>query len=330
MSRFNLLLVRAINLKPPLGLLVRVLLTGGLVAAAAAQERAQSVAYRAELNIPYCTVDGTTQVLNAFLPPATGKPVPAMVEIHGGAFQGGGPLGRLDEVPAWRVFASRRIAVFSISYRLAQTGGFPQNIRDCRNAVRFIRKHAARFHIDPNRIGCMGGSAGGHLSLMVAMVPEAFDDGGPSTGLEGVSAKTCGCFSWIPPTDLAALWGQPAAGVSDGGAATPIQSGLRLLFHGVAPDTTAHRELYDRMSPIGQTRKGLPPLLICDGELDPIVPGQQGRKLQEKLQRAGADSSYWMTPASGHAFPGGPGFSNLLERFVERILGIAARPDGSE
>lgn len=281
--------------------------------------------YRAELNIPYCTVDGTTQVLNAFLPPATGEPVPAMVEIHGGAFLGGGPLGRLDEVPAWRVFASRRIAVFSISYRLALAGGFPQNIRDCRNAVRFIRQNAARFHIDPNRIGSMGGSAGGHLSLMVAMVPEEFDDGGPTPGLRGVSARTCGCFSWIPPTDLAGLWNPPPAVQLDRGAETPIQSGLRLLFHGVAPDTAAHRELYDRMSPIGQVRKDLPPLLICDGERDPIVPGQQGRQLQEKLRRAGADSTYWMTPATGHNFPGGPGFSNLLDRFIERILSHPSR-----
>ncbi|MEI9960395.1 MAG: alpha/beta hydrolase [Limisphaerales bacterium] len=96
----------------------------------------------------------------------------------------------------------RGLAIFSIQYRLGESGGFPQNIRDCRNAIRFIRQNAKRFNIDPNRIDVTGGSAGGHLSLMVAMVPENFDDGGATSGLEGISAKVSGSFSYIPPTDF--------------------------------------------------------------------------------------------------------------------------------
>lgn len=64
----------------------------------------------------------------------------------------------------------------------------------------------------------------------------------------------------------------------------------------------------------------LPPLLICDGDRDPLVPGLQGRALQEKLQHAGADSTCWMTPGTGHEFPGGPGFDKLLEKFIARML----------
>jgi len=79
------------------------------------------------------------------------------------------------------------IALFSIAYRLGAQGGFPQNIRDCRNAIRFIRKNATRFNIDPERIGVMGGSAGGHLSLMLAMVPEDFDDGVGNRGQAGMA-----------------------------------------------------------------------------------------------------------------------------------------------
>jgi acetyl esterase/lipase len=66
-----------------------------------------------------------------------------------------------------REMFARGIAVFSIEYRLGKQGGFPENIRDCRNAVRFVRKNAKRFNIDPERIGCYGTSAGGHLTMMV-------------------------------------------------------------------------------------------------------------------------------------------------------------------
>jgi acetyl esterase/lipase len=288
--------------------------------------------YSSELNIPYCVVDGKTETLNAFLPPNTDKPSPAMVEIHGGWFTGGGPETAMEKVPEWRTFTSRKIAFFSITYRLGKEGGFPQNIRDCRNAIRFLRKNAARFHIDPDRIGCMGGSAGGHLSLMVAMVPEDFDDGGPTEDLKGVSAAVCNAFAWIPPTDFVRFWNQgpedvvtrPDGRVSfrdpDPNIPNDARPHLRLLFHGVVPDTVEHKALYDCLSPIGQVRKEVPPLLICDGEKDPIVPGLEGRELWEKLHGMGADATYWMTPGGGHAFPGGTGFSHLLEMFLDRTL----------
>ena len=80
---------------------------------------------------------------------------------------------------------------------------------------------------------------------------------------------------------------------------------MRVLFHGVTPDTDANKALYTAMCPIGQARKDVPPLLICDGEKDPIVPGLHGKALWEKLQAAGADATYWMTTNGGHAFPSG-------------------------
>jgi acetyl esterase/lipase len=95
---------------------------------------------------------------------------------------------------------------------------------------------------------------------------------------------------------------------------------LRVLFHGLVPDTAEHRALYTTMCPVGQVRGDVPPLLICDGEKDPIVPGLEGRELYEKLQAVGADATYWMTPNGSHAFPGGPGFWKVLDDFLIRTL----------
>jgi acetyl esterase/lipase len=289
-------------------------------------------AYTAELAIPYCSVDGTTETLNAFLPAGVTTPVAAMVEIHGGWFIGGVPAGQVRQMSGSGMLMSKGIALFSIAYRLGPHGGFPQNIRDCRNAIRFIRKNAARFNIDPERIGVMGGSAGGHLSLMLAMAPEDFDDGGPVDELKGVSAKVCGCFSWIPPTDFVRFWAQGPQDVllNDYGQtflrgpdpAIPSDSRprLRLLFHGTIPDTPEHKAVYTQMCPIGHVRAGLPPLLICDGEKDPIVPGRQGKELYDALKAAGADATYWLTVGGGHAYPGGAGFTEVLDAFLTRAL----------
>lgn len=321
-------------------LFLLLVLTGLMAAQASiAQENAPGSAaatYQSELNIVYCKVDGKELKLNAFLPANTAHPAPSIMEIHGGWWYGGNSPSTLEGVGGHQAFICHHLAVFSIQYRLGAEGGFPENIRDCRNAVRFIRQHARQFNINPDRIDVTGGSAGGHLSLMVAMVPEDFDDGGPAPGLEGVSAHVSGSFSYIPPTDFVRFWNQGPndAATNQGGAVTfrepdraiPDDSRprLRVLFHGIAPDTDEHRELYERMSPIGHVRAGLPPLLICDGERDPIVPGLHGKALYERLKRLNADATYWMTPNGGHAFPGGPGFDKVLDQFLEHSLGLEA------
>ena len=308
---------------------LKVFVSNVLVALSAA---AWGADYKSELNIPYCTVDGKTQTLNAFLPVGASNPVPALVEIHGGWWYGGDAASQPEGVGGWQVFMRHGLAIFSIRYRLNTEGGFPENIRDCRNAIRFIRKNAQRFNIDPNRIDVTGGSAGGHLSLMVAMVPEDFDDGGPTPGLEGISAKVSGSFSYIPPTDFMRFWnegpsdlvtnstGQVSFRGPDNHIPNDARPHFRVLFHGAVPDSAAHEALYTEMCPIGHVRKDVPPLLVCDGEKDPIVPGLEGKELCEKLKAAGANPTYWMTPNGGHAFPGGQGFDKVLDDFVVQTL----------
>jgi acetyl esterase/lipase len=291
-----------------------------------------SSGYQSELDIVYSTVDGKDLKLNAILPVEATNPAPAMVDIHGGWFYGGGPAVRFNQIGGWQSFTNHGLALFSIQYRLGKNGGFPENIRDCRNAIRFIRKNAKRFNIDPNRIDVTGGSAGGYLSLMVAMVPEDFNDGGPTPGLEGVSAGVSGSFSYIPPADFVRFWNEGPDDVltnadgkisfRDPDAKIPndARPHFRVLFHGITPDTEEHKLLYTNMCPLGQVRREVPPLLICDGAKDPIVPGLEGMELAAKLQAVGADATYWVTPNGGHTFPGGPGFQKILDDFLVRSL----------
>jgi acetyl esterase/lipase len=320
--------------KKPAKLLVAILLLG--LFAAVKLHAGDAPVYRSETNIVYGTVAGKNLWLNAFTPVSATSPVAAIVEIHGGWWSGGRAAAQLEQVGGWQFYQRHGLAVFSVEYRLGKEGGFPENIRDCRNAIRFIRLNANRFNIDPARIDVTGGSAGGHLSLMVAMVPEDFPDGGPTTGLEGVSAGVSGSFSFIPPTDFVRFWHQGPDDVITNQDGTTSFRGpddripydsrprLRVLFHGITPDNDEHLTLYTNMCPIGQVRRDVPPLLICDGEKDPIVPGLHGRELYDRLQATGADATYWMTRDGGHAFPGGEGFDKVLDQFLVRTLKLNA------
>jgi acetyl esterase/lipase len=306
-------------------------LSVGLLACLAVYAQ-ENPSYKSELNIPYCTVDGKELKLNAFLPQKATNPAPAIVHIHGGWWYFGEPARKFDDVGGGGLFARKGLAIFAIQYRLGPEGGFPQSIRDCRNAIRFIRRNAKRFNIDPERIDVCGDSAGGELAVMVAMVPEEFQDGGPAPGLEGVSARVSGSFSWIQVTDFVRFWNQEpddAVTNADGkitfrgpGDKDPYNARprLRVLFHGIAPDTAEGKALYTRMSPIGHVRKDVPPMLICDGEKDSIVPGLHGKVLHEALKAAGADSTYWMTVGGDHGFPRGDGFESTLDGFIGRTL----------
>ncbi|MEI6234550.1 MAG: alpha/beta hydrolase [Planctomycetota bacterium] len=304
----------------------------------------RAVEYSSELNITYCTVDGRELKLNAFLPKGIDKPAPVMVDIHGGWWEGGAKSNSPEQMWGGRraelapIAMGKGIAFFSIDYRLAKSGavtpdqykegGFPEEIRDCRNAIRFIRKNAARFNIDPERIGCFGGSAGSHLSAMCAVVPEDFDDGGPTDDLKGISAKVCNAFSFVGPWDFVQQWNEAPDDVNadgtfrkaDGNIKHDARPRHRRNFKGIIPDTDEHKALYRKMSPIGHIRKDVAPLLICDGELDPIVPGLHGKIIHAKFQEVGADTTYWMSPKAGHAFPSGDGFPKVLSDFLDRTL----------
>src|ERR1700688_3494287 len=135
--------------------------------------------------ITYATHDGVALQGDLYLPKAA-KSAPALVAVHGGgwvqgvraAFQFWGPY-----------LAVRGIAVFAISYRLATKGKmFPQAVQDVLAGVQFVRGKAGEFGIDPQRIGLLVASAGGHLASLGALSGQKFTGGYPQDGLSSVSA----------------------------------------------------------------------------------------------------------------------------------------------
>ncbi len=133
----------------------------------------------ADERIIYKTVDGDELYLYAFYPEdlKPGDRRPAIVMFHGGGWRQGSPASM---APFARYFAERGLVCFSASYRLiSKDNGL--DVRDCvtdaKSALRWVRRHADRYGIDPDRIIASGGSAGGHLAAAVAIVP-GFDDEG--------------------------------------------------------------------------------------------------------------------------------------------------------
>ena len=123
--------------------------------------------HEARKALEYATHDGVKLTGDLYLPKSAG-PHPVIVAIHGGGWQIGSPVGYQYWGP---YLASRGYGVYAISYRLSKPGQktFPEALHDVRAAIQFLRGRAGELRINPERIGVMGDSAGGHLAALVAL-----------------------------------------------------------------------------------------------------------------------------------------------------------------
>src|SRR6266568_240588 len=130
-------------------------------------------------DIPYRTIQGITLVLDIVRPePLPSAPMPVVLYLFGSGWAE--PRRRdMEQNPAEFLAATTGICVITIEYRLSDQATFPAQIADVRAAVRWIREHAADYHLNPERIGAWGFSAGGYLATLLGITPDvdAFDDG---------------------------------------------------------------------------------------------------------------------------------------------------------
>lgn len=172
-------------------------------------------------------------------------------------------------------------------------------VEDIHRAVRFVRFNAKRFNIDPNRIGISGGSAGGHLSIMMGGFGTPGDPKA-SDPIERESSKVQAVACFYPPTDLM-NYGKEGARAID----IPMLKSYWPAF-GVSDTTPAadRDKIAARISPIMGNLKDVPPTLIVHGTADLLVPIQQSERYVSALKAAGRTAQLEVRPGKGHGWPG--------------------------
>ncbi len=256
--------------------------------------RVTAAEVRIETDVPFLEA-GRAEKLDLYLPaaaPAGGKPAPALVWIHGGGWTGGTKNeNRAKEIGT--TLAAAGYVVASIDYRLG-AGAWPQNLRDCKNAVRFLRAQAAKYGVDPRRIAVGGGSAGGHLALMVAYTAGQADLE-PSAPYPGVGSEVACVLNFYGITNILTRRetdksGQPLATAKLGGAGAVF---------GTADIADPVLKLG---SPVTHVRPGVPPTLILHGRADATVDYLQAEELAAMLARHGVPHELHLIDQVGHTF----------------------------
>jgi acetyl esterase/lipase len=255
-------------------------------------------------DIAYSKVGSRELKLDIARPAEGDGPFPAVLVIHGGAWRQG---NKADVRPILPQFVEHGFVAISPEYRFCPQNAFPAQIHDVKAAVRWLKVNAKKYRINPDRIGAMGFSAGGHLAMMLGLTS-------PNDGLEGdVSAgapdsRVKAVVNYFGPTDLAAKdipdickpW------VKDFLGGSPQDR----------PDAAA------KASPLTFVSKDDAPVLTFQGTKDSLVPYNQAIKLAEAMSSAGVPGRVELILGADHGWAGAEMARTVNETFgfLDRYL----------
>jgi acetyl esterase/lipase len=273
------------------GAIIMLTLAMGIVAAVAAAWIYFHPKYEWTRGVVYGERNGTELTLDV-VSPAKPNGVGVVFVVSGGWKSGTGSFRPWLAAPLLR----HGYTVFPV-YHLSQPDASVSEIfEDVSRGVRFVRAHAKDYGIDPNRLGVTGGSAGGHLSLMLATRGEP----GPADAEDAVARESSGVQSvaiFYPVTDLTDLTGS----TEYAGEGQPPKSFLK-AFRQEPLDLPRWQETSQALSPILHLSERLPPTLIHHGNADTLVPFSQSKRFIEKAEQLGCTVHLKEVPDAGHGW----------------------------
>ncbi len=229
-------------------------------------------------DVVYGHKDGMALVYDVFHP-AEANGASVLFMISGGWFSGWAPPERRRLQFGYLLDAG--FTVFAIHHGSAPRFKVPDAVSDVRRAVRHVRMNAERFDIDPDRLGVMGGSAGGHLALMLGLASDA-GDASAEDPVARVSNRVQAVVAYFPPVDLS-----KSAGPNERFPALDFDPAL-------AAD----------VSPINFVSEDDPPVLMIHGDEDRLVPISNSERMGGALDVVGVTNSVVVLEGARHGFRG--------------------------
>jgi len=240
------------------------------------------------------------------------KPLPCIVYIQGSAWM---KQNVYSNLPQLINFARRGYIIVSVEYRPSDVAPFPAQVQDARTAIRFVRKNAARYNIDPDNINIWGDSSGGHTAVLCGItsgLPEFSTD-----DYIEYSDAVNSIIDFYGPTDVSKMSQFPS--VMDHIKPTSPEG---KFLGGV--DVLQNVDKAEKASPMTYISKGrrIPPILIAHGSVDVLVPFNQSDILAIKLEETGKTFEFYNLKGADH---GSPEFwtkemFDIVDAFVRRHI----------
>jgi len=240
-----------------------------------------------EAGLEFAKPGGESLQLNLARPKTPSGRTPAILCIHGGGFRAGKREG-------WdarcKLLAEHGYAAATVTYRLAPKFPFPAAVEDVKAAVRWLRANAEKYGIDPERIGVVGDSAGGHLAQFLGVtggVAQFEGDGGHAS----FSSRVACVVNYYGPSDFTKSYGKSV----DAAEVLPLWLG--------GDDTKEHKR-HILASPLYWVTPTAAPTLLLQGTEDKYVNHEQAVWMRDKLKAAEVEVEFLSLEGAGHGFKG--------------------------
>ena len=252
-------------------------------------------------DVVYGHKDGMALTFDVFMPPGEPNGAGILNMVSGGWVS----RWRAPEEArqGYEALLDKGFTVFSIRHGSSPRFNVPEAYADVNRAVRFVRLNASTYGVDPERLGVYGGSAGGHLSLMLGL---ASDEGDPEATDEvlRMSSRVAAVVAYYPPVDL-----RKRPSPSEDFPATLPESGLffaRGLVAPAAADRFVALEFEDELgasvSPILHVSSDDPPTLLVHGDADALVDLNNSELIHAAFQSKGVETDLVVIEGAGHGF----------------------------
>jgi acetyl esterase/lipase len=238
---------------------------------------------------------------------------PTLLQIHGGAWV----IGNKDQqgVPLMQHLAARGWVCVAPNYRLSPRATFPDHLVDLKRALAWIREHGEEYGADPGFVVVTGGSAGGHLTALVALTQ---NDPEYQPGFESVDTSVAAAVPYYGVYDFTGRHG--ARGKTG-------ERGMRRFLERTVMQTklAADPDGWAKASPLDRITPDAPPFFVIHGHNDTLVPVAEARYFVEKLRAISKEPVvYAELPGAQHAFDVFPSIRTAhviraIERYVDYV-----------
>ncbi|MFN0085973.1 MAG: alpha/beta fold hydrolase [Blastocatellia bacterium] len=255
------------------------------------------VSYRAIEDVVYGQKDGLALTYDVLIPETRPRKIGVLLLVSG-SWKSRKSNNAADEEALRRQHWAQGLlnggyTVFLVRHGSAPRYFVPEMIEDVRRAIRAVRMRSKDHGVDPDHLGIVGGSSGGHLALMAALTG---DDGKPDAKdpVERISNRVQAVMAWFPPTDMV-NWG--------------AENGFRMLekarpslFTDMFGKITDLESQLRGISPIYYVKPDAPPVLLVHGDADKTVPVQQSQALKEKYDELKRPVRLIVQPGGPHTY----------------------------
>ena len=249
---------------------------------------ADAVAVEVEVlpDLVYGHKDGLAMTLDVLKPKSGASGAAILYMVSGGWVSRWAPPH--ESVKNFQFLLDKGFTMVIVRHGSSPRYHVPDAVSDVRRAVRYVRYHAKQWSVDPDRLGVYGGSAGGHLSLVLGM---ASDNGDPSADEPFMreSNRVASVVAYFPPVDLR-TWAR--------GPMLPTE-GQRF------PALNFEKEKAADISPILFVTPDDPPTLLIHGDADTLVNVSHSQKMFAAMQEQKIKSKFITLPGAGHGFRDG-------------------------